>query len=178
MYFCVNNCTSPSNDYTAVVCSDNNQAQLHTHLSAPYWSPCRRFTRPRVASRYSVWMFTWPRASVASHTSGWTPLSKFLNPPLVCSEGCQCIVVVRWTGQIPLGWFMQLDLHTSQNHCLSILYVNKVTHSMVKTICFCSTTVFFLCKQQSTFPFGLPSHLLPILKEGKNVLQNKLSEIE
>ena len=24
MYFCVHNCTSPSNDYTAVVCSNNN----------------------------------------------------------------------------------------------------------------------------------------------------------
>ena len=39
MYFCINNCTSPSNDYTAVECSNNNQAQLHTHVSVPYWSP-------------------------------------------------------------------------------------------------------------------------------------------
>ena len=36
MYFCVNNCTSPSNDYTAVECSNNNQAQLHTHVLVPY----------------------------------------------------------------------------------------------------------------------------------------------
>ena len=36
MYFCINKCTSPSNDYTAVECSNNNQAQLHTHVSAPY----------------------------------------------------------------------------------------------------------------------------------------------
>ena len=36
MYFCINNCTSPSNDYTAVECSNNNQAQLHTHASVPY----------------------------------------------------------------------------------------------------------------------------------------------
>ena len=42
MYFCVHNCTSPSYDYAAVACS-NNQAQLHTHVS--------------VASRYSVQIF-------------------------------------------------------------------------------------------------------------------------
>ena len=34
--FCVHNCTSPSNDYAAVACSNNNQAQLHTHVSVPY----------------------------------------------------------------------------------------------------------------------------------------------
>ena len=34
--FCVNNCTSPPNDYAAVACSNNNQAQLHTHVSVPY----------------------------------------------------------------------------------------------------------------------------------------------
>ena len=28
MYFCVHNCTSPSNDYAGVACSNNNQAQL------------------------------------------------------------------------------------------------------------------------------------------------------
>ena len=37
--FCVNNCTSPSNDYTAVECSNNDQAQLNTHVSVPYLSP-------------------------------------------------------------------------------------------------------------------------------------------
>ena len=26
MYFCVHNCTSPSNDYAGVACSNNNQA--------------------------------------------------------------------------------------------------------------------------------------------------------
>ena len=36
VYFCVHNCTSPSNDYAAVACSNNNQAQLHTHVSVPY----------------------------------------------------------------------------------------------------------------------------------------------
>ena len=36
MYFCVHNCMSPSNDYAAVACSNNNQAQLHTHISVPY----------------------------------------------------------------------------------------------------------------------------------------------
>ena len=41
MYFFthMHNCLSPSNDYTAVACSKNNQAQLHTHVSVPYWSP-------------------------------------------------------------------------------------------------------------------------------------------
>ena len=34
--FCVHNCTSPSNDYAAVACSNNIQAQLHTHISVPY----------------------------------------------------------------------------------------------------------------------------------------------
>ena len=34
--FCVHNCTSLSNDYAAVACSNNNQAQLHTHVSVPY----------------------------------------------------------------------------------------------------------------------------------------------
>ena len=39
VYFCIHNCTSPSNGYAAVACSDNNQAQLHTRVSIPYWSP-------------------------------------------------------------------------------------------------------------------------------------------
>ena len=34
--FCVHNCTSPSNDYAAVAYSNNNQTQLHTHVSVPY----------------------------------------------------------------------------------------------------------------------------------------------
>ena len=38
MYFCLHNCTSPSKYYAAVACS-NNQAQLHPHVSVPYWSP-------------------------------------------------------------------------------------------------------------------------------------------
>jgi len=36
MYFCVHNCTSPSNDYAAVAYISNNQAQLHTRISVPY----------------------------------------------------------------------------------------------------------------------------------------------
>ena len=39
IYFCIHICISPSNDYTVVACSNNNQAQLHTHVSVPYWSP-------------------------------------------------------------------------------------------------------------------------------------------
>ena len=34
--FCVHNCMNPSNDYAAVACSNNNQAQLHTQVSVPY----------------------------------------------------------------------------------------------------------------------------------------------
>ena len=48
MYFCVHTCTSPSNDYTAVACSNKNQAQLHSSLLIS-----RRLSRPRVTSRYS-----------------------------------------------------------------------------------------------------------------------------
>ena len=51
--FCVHDCTSPSNDYAAVACSNNNQAQLHTHVSVKELIS-RRLTRPRVASRFSV----------------------------------------------------------------------------------------------------------------------------
>ena len=36
MYYYVHNCKSPSNDYTAVGCSNNNQAQLHTHVSVSF----------------------------------------------------------------------------------------------------------------------------------------------
>jgi len=36
MYFCLHNCTSSSNDYAAVECISNNQAQLHTHVLVPY----------------------------------------------------------------------------------------------------------------------------------------------
>ena len=88
MYFCVNNCTSPSNDYTAVECSNNNQAQLHTHVSVPYCSPDDwlglellwdiQFGLQRDESgRGNPKIF-----GHASRASGWTPLSKFLNPPL------------------------------------------------------------------------------------------------
>ena len=36
MYFCIHNCTSPSKDYAAVACSNDNQAQSHTHVSVSY----------------------------------------------------------------------------------------------------------------------------------------------
>ena len=59
----------------------------HSRISSLLIS--RRLTRPRVASRYSVRTFMWPEVGVvtqifgcASHASGWTPLSKFLNLPL------------------------------------------------------------------------------------------------
>ena len=34
MYFCIHNCTSPSNDYAAVACSNNNQAVTHSCISS------------------------------------------------------------------------------------------------------------------------------------------------
>ena len=34
--FCVHNSTSPSNDYAAVAYSNNDQAQLHSHVSVSY----------------------------------------------------------------------------------------------------------------------------------------------
>ena len=123
VYFCVHNCTSPSNDYAAVACSNNNQAQLHTHVSVPYWSPDVwlglellrdiQFGLPAIlnnslASYQSVLNTSILRSDnnyvchkriyvtrsgrgnpkifgCASRTSGWTPLSKFLNPPLLYS---------------------------------------------------------------------------------------------
>ena len=89
MYFCVNSCTSPSNDYTAVECSNNDQAQLNTHVSVPYWSPdvwlgqsCFEiFSSDGLHDRKWAWhpkIFGW-----ASRASGWTSLSKFLNPPVL-----------------------------------------------------------------------------------------------
>ena len=51
----------------------------------------RRLTRPRVASRYPVWTATWPKVDVAILNFGcasrWTPLSKFLDPPLWHNSG-------------------------------------------------------------------------------------------
>ena len=52
MYFCVRNYMSPSNDYTAVACSNNNQAVIHSGISSLLIS--RRLAKPRVAWRYSV----------------------------------------------------------------------------------------------------------------------------
>ena len=114
MYFCVNNWTSPSNDYAAVACSNNNQAQLHTHVSLPYWSPdvwlglellrgiqlglpailnnslatfrsvATIITCVANALTYRKWAWQPPKNfECASCASGWTPLSKFLDPPLV-----------------------------------------------------------------------------------------------
>ena len=102
MYFCVHNWTSLSNGYAAMTCSNNNQAQLHTHVSVPYWSPDVwlglellrdiQFGLPAIlnnslASYQSVAMTRSGRGNpkifrCALHTGGWTPLSKFLNPPL------------------------------------------------------------------------------------------------
>ena len=108
--FCVRNCSSPSNGYAAVACSNNKLAVTHTHINSLLIS--RRLPRPRVASRYSVWissyliqLASYQSATIitchkcisvtesgrgnskfsecASCASGWTPLPKFLDPPLL-----------------------------------------------------------------------------------------------
>ena len=96
MYFCVHICTCPSYDYTAVACSNKNQAQLHTQVSVPYWSPdvCLSLELLRDSQ------FGLLNNSLASYDNNYachericvtgsgqmfgcaTPLSKFLNLPL------------------------------------------------------------------------------------------------
>ena len=105
------------NDYAAVACSNNNQAQLYTHVSVPYWSPDIwlglellrdiQFGLPAIlnnslASYQSVVMYVGNNYvchecihvtgiergnptifGCALRASGWTPLSKFLNLPLL-----------------------------------------------------------------------------------------------
>ena len=84
MYFCVNNCTSSSNDYTAVECCNNNQAVTHSRICSLLIS--RRLTRPGVlrdiqfgrlragSGRGTHKIFDALRAPVAE--------PPFLNPPL------------------------------------------------------------------------------------------------
>ena len=51
-----------------------------------------------------------------------------------CYEGFQCIVVVRWTGQLPLGCLVQLVFDTTESKPLSLQFVcNQDNHSVVKT---------------------------------------------
>ena len=48
IYFCIHNCTSPSNDCAAATTTNNNQAQLHTHsytLTYQFLLISRRLTR-------------------------------------------------------------------------------------------------------------------------------------
>ena len=52
MYFCIRICTSPSNDYTAVACSNNNQAQLHTSSRISSLLISRRFSSSVRTSSY------------------------------------------------------------------------------------------------------------------------------
>ena len=87
MYFCIHNYTSLSNDYAGVACS-NNQAQLNTHVSVPYWSPDVwlglelirdiQFGLPAILQdRKWAWL---PKIfGCTSRTSGWTPHFKFVN---------------------------------------------------------------------------------------------------
>ena len=50
MYFCLHNCTSPSNDYAGMACSNNNHAGIVTHSRISSLLISRHLTRPRVAS--------------------------------------------------------------------------------------------------------------------------------
>ena len=90
MYFCVHNCTSPSNDYAA--------ATTTRHSCTLTYLISKRMTRPRVALRYSVRtilnsvvnVLTWPEVGVATlkfqmhFVRQWlNPLSKFLDLPLL-----------------------------------------------------------------------------------------------
>ena len=67
----------------------NNQAQLHTHISVPYWSPDvwlgLELLRDIQFRCLPNWKWAWqPQIfGCASHASGWTPLSKFLNLSLL-----------------------------------------------------------------------------------------------
>ena len=117
MYFCIHNCMSASNDYKAVACSNNNQAQLHTHISVPYWSPdvCLglellrdiQFGLPAILKLSTKillcvsWMHLCDRkwAWQPKIFSGWTLLSEFLNPPLIHPEQTQpswCTTPAKW----------------------------------------------------------------------------------
>ena len=72
--------------------------------------------------------------------------------------GCQRIVVVRWTGQLPLGLLYAISnlLHISEfgvpvsrNHCVSSLSATRITmHSVVKLpTCLCSDIQKLECTQ-------------------------------
>ena len=100
---------NPSNDYAAVTCSNNNQAQLHTHVSVSYRSPdvwlglellwdiqlglpailnnslasyqpvTTIITCVTIALIYRKWAWQFKIFGCASCAHGWTPLSKFLD---------------------------------------------------------------------------------------------------
>ena len=81
----------------------------------------------------------WRNHSLALHGSSlrqhW---GAFVVTPSQCSEGFQCIVVVRWTGQIPLGLLYAISLLYKDKPLSLHLVCNQVNHSVVKT------TNFFL----------------------------------
>ena len=54
MYVCEYNCTSPSNDYAAVACSNNSLHATVTHSCIGSLLISRCLTSPTVALRYSV----------------------------------------------------------------------------------------------------------------------------
>ena len=120
MYFCIHNCTSPSNDFTAVACSNNNQAQLYTHVSVPYWSPDVwldlellrdiQFGLLRAGSGRG----NPPNFGCASCTSGWTPLSK--------SATDYAIVVQLVRHNVQHLW---ATLHDSPTHDQKIVKVDR-----------------------------------------------------
>ena len=61
-------------------------------------------------------------------------------------ESCQCNMVVRWTGQLPLGLpyaiSLQYQKQTSHYHCLSSFSATMVTTLWLKQLtCFCSVAL-------------------------------------
>ena len=80
MYFCMRTCITARVHQRImqqyVACSNNNQAQLHTHESVPYWSP-DVWPGLQLLRNIQLGLPAWPEVGVAQ-----PPLSKFLNPPL------------------------------------------------------------------------------------------------
>ena len=162
--FCIHICTSPSNDFTAVVCSNNNQAQLRTHSHISLLLISRRLSRARVASRYSglrtisnkslasyynnymchEWIYVtgsgWGNPKIsgrASCANGWTPLSKFLNPPLTILAKTASLSFVRYTCNF-------LSRSSLSKTLLPCFWVGKASSScpLFVLFCMCSTYDF------------------------------------
>ena len=105
----------------------------YTHLSASYWSP------DVCLSLELLWDIQFgpkvgvPTLGCAWRTSGWTPLSKFLNPPL----GWRLKKILRWSVQLAEGdlefWFLSrpifahIHAQNSDNLITFITQTRKLT---------------------------------------------------